>query len=110
MSILIEKNSTATESWTVAETLVKGVSTVVIQTTGHTWTGTITIQSRVAGSKLQPFTDIPYQNLVTLADVAAGTTITGNGKWAVRADLQDLLISHTWSAGSVDVTIRSGQG
>jgi hypothetical protein len=109
MSLLILKTSAATEVIPVTESLVKGVSTVVFQTRGNAWTGTLTVQSRIAGSAL-PFTDCPYQNLVTLADVAAGTTITGDGKFAVRADGHDVQLTHTRSAGSLDVAIRSIPG
>jgi hypothetical protein len=96
-----QRNSAKSEPIVV---MVSGedVSSIVLQVQGNTWTGTLTLATRVTGTTL-PFINCPYQNLITLADVAAGTTITGPGQFAVRTDGLDLQVTHAWAAGNVDL-------
>lgn len=104
----------------------RDVSSIIFQTRGNTWTGGLTIQARVRGGgsgvfttsagvtltqqTVMPYTSIPYQNLLTLADVAAGTAITGDGLWAIRADGLEVQLVHAWTSGSVDVSILNVRG
>jgi hypothetical protein len=76
------------------------------------WNGSLVLQSRVRGaSAAVPFTNSPYQDLVTTQDIDAGIAITDDGKFAARADLQEWKLVHTYGTqGSVIVAARDGRG
>jgi hypothetical protein len=60
------------------------VASLVFQVTG-TWTGNLTPKARAQGVAQASSVNVAYVNLATGADVAAGTAITANGLFAVKA-------------------------
>lgn len=60
------------------------VGSLVVQLTG-TWTGSVTPKARATGAAQASSVNVEYVNLATGASVAAGTAITANGLFAVKA-------------------------
>jgi hypothetical protein len=104
--MLILRNSAKSEAIVISPG-DRGVSSMILQTHGNnSWSGSLVLGTRVSGSGL-PFLNTPYQQLATTsADLAAGVAITGDGEYAVRTDGLDLQISHTRSAGDVDLAVQ----
>ena len=100
-------NSAKTEYIACGDTGQAAVGSVIFQVRGNTWVGNLKVQGRARGASTLPFIDLPYQNLVSLADVAAGTTITADGAFAVRADGMEVQLVHTFTSGSVDIAVRA---
>lgn len=80
-----------------------GVGTCKLSVRGTGWTGSITIKKRGQGSGNAGVTCI-YQNGNTDTIVAAGTPITGDGEFYIRADADDIILDYAHTGGSVDVT------
>lgn len=98
-------SSNKTETISVGDSSHGYVGSTVLQVEGSGWTGQLVIQGRVRGSGLT-MKALPYQNLITLADVAAGTPITADGLYAVRADGLEIEIVHTRTAGAVSLAAK----
>jgi len=98
-----------TADFNIGNTASNSIGSVVIQTTGTGWTGTVTPKGRLLGDSA--WVSLAYYNFATAADVAAGTNITGDGLFSIRADHgMEIQLSTTTSAGSVIVTWHWGIG
>jgi hypothetical protein len=96
--------SKETESIELGDAAAELISSGVLHVQGTAWTGSITPKGAARRSGLAPLA-LPYQNLRTLADVAAGTPITADGLYAIRADGLELTLEHVWVAGSVQIGV-----
>lgn len=79
-----------------------GIGTCKLTVRGTGWTGAITVKKRIAGGTASGTTCI-YQNANTDTTVGAGTTITADGDYYIRADADDVILDYAHTAGSVAV-------
>lgn len=99
--------SDTADTFDIGDGAAHSVSSFVFQIEGAGgWDGEITVKGRVRGSSLS-WQTLPVQNIRTLADVAAGTALTADGIYAVRADGLELQIVHAAiTTGSVSVAVE----
>lgn len=79
-----------------------GVGTCKLSVRGTGWTGSITVKKRGADSTATGISCI-YQSAATDTTVAAGTPITADGEYYIRADADEIILDYSHSAGSVEV-------
>ena len=101
---------TASEDIDVGDASDRTVGTFVMGVEGTGWTGSIVPKGRPRGATDMAFQTIPYQNLRTLADVAAGTGIAADGLYAIRVDGLELRLAYAHTAGSVKLAGRMMEG
>lgn len=82
--------------------LVYIVGTCKLSVRGSGWTGAITVKKRMAGTNASGVTTI-YQNGATDTVVSAGTPITADGEYYVRADMDEIILDYSHTGGSVAV-------
>ena len=102
-----------TADFAVGDAAQECIGTVILQVEGTGWTGTVLPKGRLLGADGASvgWISIAYQNLNTGNDIAGGTTITGDGLFAIRLDVGvELQLVTTTAAGSVDLLIRRGIG
>ncbi len=78
------------------------VGTCKLSVRGTGWTGSITVKKRALGSSSAGVTTI-YQNGATDTVVSAGTPITADGEYYVRADMDEIILDYSHTGGSVAV-------
>ncbi|OQW37061.1 MAG: hypothetical protein A4C66_03245 [Nitrospira sp. HN-bin3] len=89
------------------------IGSVVLHVEGTAWTGAITPKVRLVGAveASMGWVNCGYTNLATMADVAAGTAITGTGMYSVRLDHgMELAMDYADTSGSVKVLVHVGVG
>lgn len=102
---------TASENIDIGDASDRVVGTVVLQVKDvSSWVGSIQPVGRLRGATDMPWVDLPYQNLISLADVAASTPITAAGIYAIRADGLEVELQYTHTSGSGAVAARVMEG
>jgi hypothetical protein len=79
-----------------------GILTCVISVRGTGWTGALTVKKRGMDGSHAGVTTI-YQNGNTDTTVGAGTAISADGEYYVRADAADVILDYAHTGGSVDI-------
>ena len=82
--------------------LVYIVGTCKLSVRGTGWTGAITVKKRPVGTAFSGVTTI-YQIGNSDTVVAAGTPISADQEYYVRADMDEIILDYTHTGGSVTV-------
>ncbi len=106
---------TTTTDLVLGEAPASSIGSCIIQVVDlGSWSGAIIPQARLIGgaSTSAPFVSVAYENLASGAEVAAGSSITAAGLYAIRLDHgMELAIDYTHTSGTgVRINFKFGVG
>lgn len=102
--------SAATEDSRLIQSEDSGARILVLEVRGNAWTGIITIPARIIGRGAAGATNfntnLEIKNRLTGATIAGGTGITASGTYEVNIAGLEVVLSHAFTSGSVDVWLK----